>query len=90
MVAVIPDTLQVAGFTIGNIVGPFNTVNRGELLAIATLVEAFGGKGEALTDSSFVSKGIYKMLRGLLGSSMHQDLWDRIQADLPEDLVITK
>eukprot|EP00972_Heterocapsa_arctica_P002801 412989-Heterocapsa_arctica.AAC.1 len=68
VVAVIPEILQVAGYSIGNIAGAFNTVNRGELLAVATLVEAFGGKGEALTDSSFVSKGIYKMQRGLQSS----------------------
>eukprot|EP00972_Heterocapsa_arctica_P109975 16194665-Heterocapsa_arctica.AAC.1 len=44
VVVVIPETSKVVGFIIGNIAGPFNTVNMGELLAIATLVEAFGGK----------------------------------------------
>ena len=62
----------MVGYIIGNIAGPFKTVNRGELLAIATLVEAFGGKGEALTDSSFVAKGIYKMQRGLCGIESRQ------------------
>ena len=69
----------------GNIPGPVQTVNRGELLAAVVYAEECGAEGRNLhyvTDSAYVVRGWLR--HGTRKPRSHRDLWKRLRAATDE------